>query len=147
MAVRHKGSGDEEKPLLRSGQTRRQHRPRFFRKLVPLLIMSFVGLLIAKNEVPAVNTWWEKTFTPELWSAKQTCQQAAIADSINPGFARVLEPGLVHETADGRYIERLVIGEMGENGTETTAEYSCYLDGEGRLFRLNRLSKNASEDR
>jgi hypothetical protein len=56
MAVRHKGSGDEEKPLLRSGQTRRQHRPRFFRKLVPLLIMSFVGLLIAKNEVPAVNT-------------------------------------------------------------------------------------------
>lgn len=112
------------------------------RKLVPLLLLSVFAVIIAYEEVPAFTRWWEMVFFPTTWQAKNTCQQAALKRSNNPDYARILKPGKVHETKNGTYVDRLVLGEMGEDGIEQKVEYSCYLDSAGTLVKLNRLGDN-----
>jgi hypothetical protein len=51
-----------------------------------------------------------------------------------------LRPGRVHETMDGPYVEGLLVVELAADGAEERAEYNCYLDKAGKLFRLNRRS-------
>ncbi len=109
------------------------------RKLIPLLMFAAVGFLIAWNEIPAVNNAWDRIFSPDKWMAKQTCQKAAVEQSQRKEFARLLKPGKVNKTNDGIYIDRLIIGEMGQSGDEERVEYSCYLDSGGKLVKLNRL--------
>ena len=78
------------------------------------------------------------TFSPDSWSAQNTCRQAVIDDAGNGKYLRVLRPGEVHETMDGPYVENLLVVELGANGVEEKVEYTCYLDKQGKLFRLNR---------
>ena len=111
-----------------------------FRKFIPLLFIAVVGLLIAREEVPAVAEWWQKTFSPESWRAHNTCKQAVMDSSGEGKYVRVVEAGRVHDTMDGRYVEGLLVVELAANGAEERAEYNCYLDKAGKLFRLNRKS-------
>jgi len=122
--------------------SRKQSHP--FRKLIPLLAFSFIALMIAKEEIPAVSNAWEQMVAPNEWLAKKTCQKAALASIERQEFARILKPGKVNKTTDGLYIERLVVGEMGQSGNEISFEYSCYLDSAGELVKLNRI-EDASE--
>lgn len=117
--------------------SRKRSRP--FRKLIPLLAFAFIALMIARQEIPAVGGAWERMINPDEWLAKQTCQKAAIESIERKEFARILKSGKVNKTTDGLYIERLVIGEMGRSGNEIPVEYSCYLDSEGALVKLNRI--------
>jgi hypothetical protein len=124
---------------LRTAPYRRRRNSAAARRLVPLAFLLLVGLLIAHNEIPAFAQWWERMVAPRELEAKQLCQQAALGQVSRPAFARVVEPGRVHRTEDGLYVDRLVLGEMGESGAEQAVEYSCYLDSDGRLVRVNRL--------
>jgi hypothetical protein len=47
----------------------------------------------------------------------------------------------VHKTENGAYVDRLVLGEMDQDGAEQKVEYTCYLDSAGVLVKLNRLGK------
>ncbi|HHH43190.1 MAG TPA: hypothetical protein ENK49_03555 [Gammaproteobacteria bacterium] len=132
---------DEEQSAGAEGNTARRSRPvRPLRRLVPLLAFLVIGFLIARQEIPAVRDAWDRLVTPQSWQARQTCQQAAIADAEHREFSRVLKPGRVNRTVDGIYIDRLLIGTMGESGTETRIEYTCYLDADGKLVKLHRSS-------
>jgi len=129
---------DEQTAHTGSNAARRSRPARPLRRLVPLLVFLVIGLLIAREEIPAVRDAWEHLVAPQSWQARQTCQQAAIADSEHREFSRVLKPGRVNRTVDGIYIDRLLIGTLGESGTETRIEYTCYLDADGRLAKLHR---------
>ena len=109
------------------------------RRLVPVLIVLIVVLLVAREEVPAVATWWEKSFAPQSWAVKQVCQQAALKLADNPDFVRVIDPGAVHETGNGFYLNGLVLGDMGATGVEQRVTYSCYTDSSYHLVKINRL--------
>lgn len=115
---------------------RARHRP--LRKIVPFLFIAVIGALIAREEIPAVHDWWQKTFSPDSWRAQKSCRQALIDNSGNGKYQRLLEPGQVHTTQDGRYVENLLVVELGADGVEEKVEYTCYLDKQGRLFKLNR---------
>jgi len=129
------------------GRQREQRRSPF-KKLIPFLFIALIGILIAREEIPAVHDWWQKTFFPDDWRAQNTCRQAVIDDSGNGKYLRVLKPGEVHNTIDGPYVENLQVVELGANGVEEKVEYTCYLDQQGRLFKLNRRSSGhrASSD-
>jgi hypothetical protein len=105
--------------------------------------VALIAVLIARQEIPAVDNWWEKTFTPVDWQLKQTCRQAAVEMSDNRAFTRVVEGGEVHATEQGFYVDRLVLGEMGRDGMEQRVEYTCYFDTARQLARLNRLDGGA----
>ncbi len=126
--------------LDRSGHLTRK-RNRSFKKIIPLLAFAFIVLMIAREEIPAFSSAWERMFAPDEWLAKQTCQKAAIGRVEHKEFARILQSGEVNQTNDGLYIDRLVIGEMGQSGNEVPIEYSCYLDNEGKLVKLNRIGE------
>ena len=66
---------------------------------------------------------------PQQWQAVQACQ---------PAFARVVDPGRVHKTQDGLYIEAMEIGEMGEDGAEARFRYGCYVDSQGQFVKGRR---------
>lgn len=129
-------SGSQPSPYDRRGEQGRSP----FRKIVPLLFIAIVGLLIAREEVPAVAEWWQRTFSPESWRVQNTCKQALMDSSGEGKYVRVLEAGRVHDTMDGPYVEGLLVVELAANGAEERAEYNCYLDKAGKLFRLNRKS-------
>ena len=117
--------------------SRQRNRP--FRKIIPVLIFAFIAFMIAREEIPAVSDAWERMVAPDEWQAKQTCQKAALGSAERLEFTRILKPGKISKTTDGLYIERLVIGEMGQSGKEVSIKYSCYLDSTGNLVKLNRI--------
>jgi len=129
-------TGDQSSGYARQREQRRSP----FRKLIPVLFIAVIGLLIAREEIPAVHEWWQQTFSPDSWKAQNTCRQAVIDDSGNGKYLRVLEPGEVHETMDGPYVENLLVVELGANGVEEKIEYTCYLNKQGKLFKLSRSS-------
>ncbi len=130
---------DDEQTAAAGTNTARCSRPaRPLRRLVPLLAFLVIGLLIAREEIPAVRDAWDRLVAPQSWQARYTCQQAAIADSEHRAFSRVLKPGRINRTVDGIYIDRLLIGTMGASGTETRIEYTCYTDAQGKLVKLHR---------
>lgn len=159
MKFRYKDDGGRRTVLAReqtddqnygmSARGPRRRRGGRLRRLVPALLISAFALLIAYEEIPAFANWWEKAFFPRNWQTKNTCQQAALKQSNNPDYARILKPGKVHKTENGAYVDRLVLGEMGQDGTEQKVEYTCYLDSAGALVKLNRLGskKPVANDR
>jgi hypothetical protein len=110
------------------------------KKFIPLLLIATVALLIAREEVPAVAEWWQKTFSPDSWTAQNICKQAVIDRSGRGRYVRVLKAGEVHDTLDGPYVDGLLVVELAADGSEQRAEYSCYLDEAGKLFKLHRKS-------
>jgi len=140
QTAKHTGTRDSDRTgdqSYGSGRRREQRHSRF-RKIIPLLFFAVIGFLIAREEVPAVHDWWQQTFSPDSWTAQNTCRQAVIDDSGNGKYQRMLKPGQVYETMDGPYVENLVVVELGANGVEEKIEYNCYLDKQGKLFKLSR---------
>jgi hypothetical protein len=127
-------SGAEARSYRRSD---RRHGPRLAR-WVALLFAVFVGVLIARQEIPAFNDWWEKTFSQATWLVRNSCREAVFEDLAPHSYPRVLKPGELHNTADGPFIEGLRIAVLGEQGDEMVMEYSCYLDNDGHLYKLVR---------
>ena len=118
---------------------RRQRNPA--RKLVPALILVFFGVLFARQQVPAFAEWWERTFNPQEWQARDTCRQAAMAELRGGRYARLRDPGELHRTQDGPSITGMQFSALDVEGGERRVEYNCYLDAQGRLFRLDRVAE------
>lgn len=100
--------------------------------------MAAIGVLIAREQVPAFADWWERTFTPAVWQARHTCREAAQADLKGGRYARLLRGGELQQTVDGPILTQMTYSVLDDGGEEQVVEYSCYLDSQGRLFRLNR---------
>lgn len=103
----------EREPLAR--REAREGRKRL-NKLVPRLILVVFVFLILQQQFPQLHGPTEKMLAPEKSGARETCQKSALAAANNLDFARLLDPGTVHETQNGFYVENIVIGEMGESG-------------------------------
>lgn len=112
-------------------------------RLLPFLIIGAIMLMIAVQEIPAVGAWLQRWLQPDAWQASQTCQAAALALANRPEFARVIEPGKVHATQGGFYVEATSIGEMAASGGETRFTVACYTGSDGRLVRADRIEGNA----
>ena len=136
---RHSVLEPEQRSAASPGRFRQDRRKRGPGRLIPLLIVVLVGVVIARQEIPVVAEWWEKTFDAQSWTIKQACQQAALQAAANRQFLRVIASGKVHKTSDGFYVDELMLGEMGADGSEQRVGYSCYLDNAYQLVKINRL--------
>ncbi len=119
----------------------REKRRNPMKRLIPFVIVAAFGVIIARQEIPAVDDWWQKTFAPEDWRAKDTCRQAVLDEAKGRRYKRIVTPGEVHRTADGPYVEGLRLVVLGETGADETIYYTCYLTNDGKLFRLTRTSE------
>ena len=129
-----------EAPPYASARFRDQRRNRM-KRLIPLIVLAVFAVIIARQEIPAVDNWWQKTFAHDAWRVKETCRKAVLEDAKDRRYVRVLTMGKVHHTADGPYVDGLRIKVLGASGADETIHYTCYLDNTGQLFRLTRNSE------
>lgn len=127
-------------------ELRRRAQPgtRRLRFLPPLLFAVIVALILY-DQVPAIRNAADRVLRPAEHQAQEVCQRAALAAAAEPRYARVVAPGKVHRTSGAYYVERVVIGEMGADGTETRFTYHCYVDPSGTLIRGARGETPASD--
>lgn len=118
--------------------TRTPARGRNVSRFLPLLVMVLIGFLILKDQVPAVNRWFQSIVAPERYAAAEACRRAALNAATQPDYARVRDEGTVHETQNGFYVEGVSIGEMGEDGAETVYRFNCYADSFGKVVKTNK---------
>lgn len=128
-----------------TNRTRRQQARLNISRLLPFLFMVFFILFILKEEVPALDRWYQSIIAPERYQATTHCQRAALKASSQPDYARVRSAGRVHETQNGFYVEGVEIGEMGEDGTEVGYRFNCYTDRDGALVKTHMESATAAE--
>jgi hypothetical protein len=114
-------------------ESRRRHPAA---RLIPFAFMAAIGLLIAREEIPAVKDWWEQTFDAKTWRIREICRNAVLEDLGSGRYARLVQAGDVHNTKDGTYVKELRMAILGADGDEEMVEYNCYLDSDGRLFKL-----------
>lgn len=122
-----------------SSQRRRSGRNRSLHRLIPALVLIAAAILIAKREWPAFDDWTESLIAPERAAALRACRQRALESSTTPSYARMLARGEAVPTQEGFYIKGVVIGEMGDDGTEVRVALSCYADAQGRLISATRV--------
>lgn len=127
---------DDERTKRYPGQ--RPERSGVAKKLLPLAVLIFIAAMIARKEVPVVDEWWQRTFHNRDWTMQQNCARAALAQSAERQFSRVIDEGKLHQTEDGYYLDGLLLGEKGADGAEQRIYYSCYLDTEGQLVNVTR---------
>ncbi len=107
-------------------------------RLLPFLVMVLIVLIILKEQVPAVNHWFQSLLAPERYAAAEACRRAALNAAAHPNYARVRNEGTVHKTQNGFYVEGVTIGEMGADGAETVYRFNCYADASGKLVQTHK---------
>ena len=119
------------------GQEPKQARSRS-NKLLPVIIVAGVILLIASQEIPGFRHAIDYYIAHESWQASETCNSKALQLGVSPDFMRIIEYGDVNKTENGFFIEKILVGEMAEQGGEQRFIVDCYTDPAGNLVRADR---------
>ncbi len=138
-----KNAKEEDKSTINEPYARprkRSSRSRTLNRLIPFLILLIFGTLILKDNVPAVSDKIDSVINPQGFAAVQSCRKAALSQSSTPDFARLIKSGRANATKKGFFIDRLVIGEMNDQGGERLMDIGCHIDQSGELIKLSRLS-------
>jgi len=115
----------------------REHRRRM-QRIIPLLIFGAVGLLIAKEEIPAVDSWISRLLDADAWNAGEVCRKAALVDMGQTGYVRSTETGDVEKTQAGYYVGEIEFATLQPSGKELRIRYSCNVSQTGEVVALNR---------
>ncbi|MEN8711584.1 MAG: hypothetical protein ABF326_05250 [Arenicellales bacterium] len=107
-------------------------------KLLPGIVFAGVILLIASQEIPGFRHAIDYYIAHESWQASETCNSKALQLGVTPDFMRIIEYGDVHKTENGFFIEKILVGEMAEQGGEQRFIVDCYTDPAGNLVRADR---------
>jgi hypothetical protein len=119
----------------REDRRERAHKRRL-QRLIPLLIFGTVAVLIAKKEIPAVDSWISRQLNAEAWNAGEACRQAALGRLEQPDFARLLETGKVEQTSGGYYIGGISYAVLQSSGEELHFRYSCNVTATGEVVTI-----------
>ena len=109
--------------------------PRKRSRIILILLVAIIILFIARQELPIVRDTIDQIIAPARYQAGKTCHQRAMQLGRNPAFARIIQPGQVTETQQGYLVDKIIVGEMGEDGHEVQLTVTCYTDSNGKLVR------------
>lgn len=109
-----------------------------FKKALPFVIIGGIALFIASNEIPGFRHAIEYYVAHDRWQAGESCVSKALQLGSSPDFVRIIEPGEVHRTEKGFFIENIIVGEMAERGGERQFTVDCYTDSGGNIVRADR---------
>jgi hypothetical protein len=113
----------------------KRRRPELF---IFLVIFTLVAFFILKQEVPEVDSRFQRLVNREKWQAGENCRGAAVQAARHLDFARIIENGTVHLTEKGYFVDEVVVGEMNDSGAESRFEFSCYVDRMGAVIKTHR---------
>jgi len=113
------------------------------RKLLPFVIIAGFVLFIISQEIPGFRHAIDYYIAHDSWQARETCNSKTLQLGASPDFMRIIENGDVHKTENGFFIEKIIVGEMAEQGGEQRFIVDCYTDPAGNLIRADRRKKEA----
>ena len=119
----------------REDRREREHKRRLHR-FIPLLIFGTVAVLIAKQEIPAVDSWISRQLNAEAWNAGEACRQAALGQLEQPDFARLLKTGEVKQTSGGYYVGGVLYAVLQSSGEDLHFRYSCNVTATGEVVTI-----------
>jgi hypothetical protein len=119
-------------------QRREREQRRRMQRIIPLLMFGVVALLIAREEIPAVDSWISRLLDADAWNAGEACRQAAMAGMEQADYARLLDPGKVEKTSAGYYVGGVEFANLQSTGEEIHYRYSCNVSSTGEVLALNR---------
>ena len=105
---------------------------------MPFIVIAVFFLVILSQEVPGFRHTIDKYIAHDSWQASESCNRKALQMGAAPDFARLIEYGDVHKTENGFFIEKIIVGEMAEQGGEQRFVVDCYTDAAGNLVRADR---------
>jgi len=119
-------------------------RRRALRPVMALVVVLVVGVAIAYREVPWVQRQAQGLLNPAQARAMEACEVAALKLAGTPDFARIVKPGRVHATQRGFYVERIVLGQMAQQGGEQRSFVDCYADLDGNVVNVGMPARRGS---
>ena len=129
-----------------SGTERREREHnRGRQRLIPLLIFGTVAVVIAKHEVPAVDSWISRMLNAEAWNAGEACRQAALDQLEQPDFARLQKLGKVERTSGGYFIGGILYTLLHASGEEQHYHYNCNVTLSGEVVTINHIEYSADD--
>ena len=126
-------------------EPRKREHDRKLRMLVPLLIFGTVAVLIAKYEIPAVDSWISRTLNAEAWNAGEACRLAALDQLEQPDFARLQKLGKVERTRGGYYVGGILYAVLHTSGEEQYYQYNCNVTTVGEVVTIDRAVYSADD--
>lgn len=118
-----------------------QDRPRRLNRLLPFIVIAVFFLIILSQEIPGFRHAIDYYIAHENWQATENCNSRAMQMGTIPDYMRVIDYGTVHKTANGFFVEKIVVGEMAEQGGEQRFVVDCYTDAAGNLVRADRRAQ------
>lgn len=129
----------EEYSSLRSEGARlreKEHRKRL-QRLIPLGIFTVIVLLIAREEIPAVDGWITRLLDEPAWNAAEHCRAVSRNRLEDPGFARLQERGKARKTANGYYVDGVVFALLLSSGEEQEFHFGCNVSPAGEIVAIS----------
>ena len=127
---------------MQTDETRSPHEPRrgrpSFKKVVPFVVIAIFVSIILSQEIPGFRHAIDQYIAHDSWQASETCSSRALQLGTSPDFMRIIEYGDVHNTEKGFFVEKIIVGEMAEQGGEQRFIVDCYTDTAGNLVRADR---------
>ncbi len=118
-------------------QREREHRRRT-QRIIPMLMFGVVALLIAKEEIPAVDNWINRLLDADAWNAGEACRKAALVAMAETDYARLVDAGRVEKTSGGYYVGGIEYAYLQPTGEDHYYLYSCNVSQAGEVVALNR---------
>lgn len=132
---------DDNKPELRTLRSERSTGKRRSRgrhgPIAVLLVFGSIAVLIAKQEIPAVDGWISRLLDEEGWHAAEQCRALARDSTGKAEFTRQLRAGKAQRTDGGFYVSGIVLALLDSDGTERTWQFSCNVSATGEVLAIS----------
>ena len=133
---------EQDRERLRTLRTERRHGARGARRnlharVAALLVFGAIVVLIAKQEIPWVDSRVERMLDEPAWLAAEQCRDLARRQTGDPEFARLLKSGKTRRTEGGYHVSRVLIAVLDEEGGERTYHFSCNVTAAGEVVAIH----------
>ena len=114
-------------------------------RVAALLVFGAIAVLIAKQEIPWVDSWIDRLLDESAWLAAEQCRDMARKQTGEPDFSRLVESGKAEKTAGGYHVSRVVIAVLDQQGGERTYHFSCNVTPAGEVVAIRGESVNVDK--
>jgi hypothetical protein len=140
---------EQDRERLRTLRSQRHEGRRGGRQLhgrvAALLVFGAIAVLIAKQEVPWVDSWIDRLLDESAWQAAEQCRDMARKQTGEPDFSRLKKSGTTEKTGGGYHVSGVVIAVLDAQGGERTYHFSCNVTAAGEVVAIHSESVNVDK--
>jgi hypothetical protein len=123
--------------LRSEGRDDRRDGRQIHARVAALLIFGAIAVLIAKREIPWLDSRVERMLDESAWLAAEQCRDMARKQTGDPGFTRLLKSGKTQKTPGGYHVRNVDVAVLEGEGGERTYRFSCNVTPAGEVVAVH----------